>query len=283
MNGDDFREKLREKILYWNQEVRDEDVFDFTEYDLAEYIEKNDSFKLYRYMPADYFNIRNIETQKIHLSNCGVMNDLYEGLPTLSDLEKPNPDITSLDDLAIMTCFSENNNNTLMWSHYADSHKGFCLEYDLKRIKKDPFEIKKHLFPIVYNEKRLIRKNIESIIEDLKEIRRAMEEQYMYDGKELLDDLLPLFLTKGIAWSYEQEWRIIYTKKHLYDIDNKTLSSGNIPFACISAVYLGYRIHPEIRNHILDICSRISTSEYRVEVYQEVLDEEGYNIVFNKV
>ena len=27
-------------------------------------------------------------------------------------------------------CFTENNDNLLMWSHYADIYKGFCLEFD---------------------------------------------------------------------------------------------------------------------------------------------------------
>lgn len=28
-------------------------------------------------------------------------------------------------------CFSENRHSLLMWSHYANSHKGFCIEYHL--------------------------------------------------------------------------------------------------------------------------------------------------------
>ncbi|MDD3772392.1 MAG: DUF2971 domain-containing protein, partial [Weeksellaceae bacterium] len=41
------------------------------------------------------------------------------------------------DDLIInstkefgICCFSKTNNNIHMWSHYADSHKGICIEYD---------------------------------------------------------------------------------------------------------------------------------------------------------
>lgn len=30
----------------------------------------------------------------------------------------------------LVTCFSESNDDTLMWSHYAEGHTGFCVEYD---------------------------------------------------------------------------------------------------------------------------------------------------------
>ena len=29
-----------------------------------------------------------------------------------------------------VSCFSETNSEILMWSHYANSHQGFCLEFD---------------------------------------------------------------------------------------------------------------------------------------------------------
>ena len=38
-----------------------------------------------------------------------------------------------------ITAFSENNKSLLMWSHYADSHKGICVEYsfdDLESCQK---------------------------------------------------------------------------------------------------------------------------------------------------
>lgn len=34
------------------------------------------------------------------------------------------------EEVAI-TCFSEVNNEQLMWAHYAGSYSGFCIEYDL--------------------------------------------------------------------------------------------------------------------------------------------------------
>ena len=36
------------------------------------------------------------------------------------------------EEVAI-TCFSEVNNEQLMWAHYADSYSGFCIEYDFSK------------------------------------------------------------------------------------------------------------------------------------------------------
>ncbi len=35
-----------------------------------------------------------------------------------------------------------------MWSHYADSHQGFCMEYDVAKL---PDMTKRMLFPVIYS------------------------------------------------------------------------------------------------------------------------------------
>jgi hypothetical protein len=88
---------------------------------------------------------------------------------------------------------------------------------------------------------------------------------------------------KSNDWKYENEWRIIYSMKEVYDIDNPILYSGSIGLPCITGVYLGYRIHPEIKKNILEICNRISTHEKSVAVYQCKMDREGYEILSDRI
>ena len=100
----------------------------------------------------------------------------------------------------------------------------------------------------------------------------------------LTDDILPLFLTKGMCWGYEQEWRIVYTLKQMYDINNETLYKGTIPFPCISGVYLGYRTDPEVRENIIEICQRLAKKTGRqILVHQAKLSEHGYDISFEPI
>lgn len=211
------------------------------------------------------------------------MNDVYEGIPG-SQEELSYYKMKKLSDLASMTCLTETNSNTLMWSHYANNHEGFCVEYDLKKLQDDPFDIRKHIFPVIYGDTRPINRNIHSLIESHCLLKKAIDECSVYDGNEVLDDILPMFLTKGNAWEYEQEWRIIFTKKQMYNVNEEILYSGNLPFPCVTAVYLGYRIDPEIKANLVEISDRISsTANRKIQVYQAKLDATGYGILFDKV
>ena len=279
----ELRDQLKEKFEYWGQGIRDEDVMDFSEYDLHKVIQSCQSFKLFRYMSTSYHNIRNFEKQIIHLSQNGVMNDVYEGIPS-SQEELSYFKIKKLSDLAFMTCLTETNNNTLMWSHYANNHEGICVEYDLKLLQTDSLGVCKHLFPVVYSATRPINRNIHSLIENHGVLKKAIDERCVYEGDEMLDDILPMFLTKGMEWKYEREWRIIYTKKQMYDIDEEVLYSGNIHFPCVTAVYLGYRINPEIKANLIEIADRISSTEKRkIQVCQAKLENTGYRILFDNI
>lgn len=279
-----LREQLKDRFDYWESYICDGDVMDFSTYDLADAIQDQQSFKLYRYAPATYYNIRNIEKQQIHLSQNGMFNDLYEGLPRNVSGPISSADIGKLGDLAYITCMTESNTNTLMWSHYADSNRGICVEYDLKLISNPLFGITTHLFPVLYMDKRLLFKNLSSLVTDHERLKYDIAEDYVYDADDSLDDILPLFLSKGRCWEYEQEWRIIYTLKQMYEINNPTLYSGTIPFPCISGVYLGYRIDLEVRENIIEICQRLTEKEERkISVYQAKLSEYGYDISFEAI
>lgn len=279
-----LREQLKDRFDYWESDIRDEDVMDFSTYDLADTIQGQQSFKLYRYAPATYYNIRNIEKQQIHLSKNGVFNDLYEGLPCDISGQISSSDIMELGDLAYITCMTETKSNILMWSHYADSNRGLCVEYDLKQLRNPSFEVTKHLFPVIYTGERLLFRDLSLLVESHTQLKYDISQDGEYCGKGLLDDILPLFLTKGMCWGYEQEWRIVYTLKQMYDINNETLYKGTIPFSCISGVYLGYRTDPEVRENIIEICQRLTKETgRRVLVHQAKLSEHGYDISFEPI
>ena len=45
--------------------------------------------------------------------------------------------------------FSAVNDSLLMWSHYGDNHRGFCIEYDLGTLSAEHFFCK-NLYPVFY-------------------------------------------------------------------------------------------------------------------------------------
>lgn len=87
-----------------------------------------------------------------------------------------------------------------MWSHYADSHKGFALEYDFRPTLKNPIE---HVLiaPVVYGEERM---DVSSYI--------AWEFLHLLKVNSRNPDIashLKVALHKSEAWAYEKEWRMI--------------------------------------------------------------------------
>ena len=80
-------------------------------------------------------------------------------------------------------CFSRNWKNPLLWSHYADKHRGICLGFD---VQDDVVK------PVTYTEDRL-----EIDANDLADISEE-------DGAKLMEKLL---WTKYLDWKYEEEVR----------------------------------------------------------------------------
>lgn len=289
---DILRGQLEERFEHWQHDITDDDVTDFSCYDLAEFIKKHENFYLYQYRRADYYSIRNLETQKIYLTPNGKFNDVFEGLPTgkIEDYNRSNT--SALFDLALVSCFSETNNNELMWSHYADSHKGFCVQYDLNLLNDDPFHVVEHTFPVVYSKERIINYDISELVDLVGELREAINNNYEFKNGDYFNQVLPLLLRKSLCWNYEKEWRIIYTIKQIYDyydecesdVNYSMLRFGILPFSCASGVYIGYRIGKEIREHLIEICNRLSERVNReIPVYAAYLSNDSYDILFDKV
>jgi hypothetical protein len=59
-------------------------------------------------------------------------------------------EIKKWKQLCKVCCFNEDPASMLMWSHYSDNHRGFCIEYDLGDPKAEQF--RRQLYPVVYSD-----------------------------------------------------------------------------------------------------------------------------------
>jgi hypothetical protein len=132
-----------------------------------------------------------------------------------------------------VSCFSKNNLNLLMWSHYADSHQGFCLEFD---SNLEPFS---KAFEVTY------KSEVPQINSDL-----LMTEKI---GLESLQKLLSF---KSIDWEHEEELRLIHQES------NKSYSYS---YKSLKAIYFGIRAN---QSDIEIICSIIKSQNPTVKLYK---------------
>lgn len=112
--------------------------------------------------------------------------------------------------------------NELMWSHYADSHKGFCIEYDLDVLCQ------------------AISKSFD-IISELN-VNYQVNRPIISKTDEIDDVLQKIFGTKSSAWKYENEFRLVFGKYGL-----KT-----VPDEAIKAIYFGLHMPLKERQAITD-------------------------------
>jgi hypothetical protein len=95
-------------------------------------------------------------------------------------------------------CLSERNDSTLMWSHYADSHKGVCIQ--LGPVSTMTEELKQW----VLNCHRVIYKEDNSL--------PAIDGLFIDKEPEPGHNAKLMFLHKNYDWHYEQEFRHITTR-----------------------------------------------------------------------
>jgi hypothetical protein len=114
----------------------------------------------------------------------------------------------------LISSLTEEINSPVLWSQYAGQHKGFAVQYDLN--PKILIDLDYFIAPVNYVDKMMDLDNI------LKNTPNTLE--YL------------LLLTKGIDWSYQNEWRAIKKDMLLCTKEGCLLQSPKI-----SSIHIGYK------------------------------------------
>ena len=167
-----------------------------------------------------------------------------------------------------VTCLSERMDSSLMWSHYANKHYGFCLEYDFtltitERRYPDLLGAQLMLFPVSYSQKRpLLSKALFS---------GSVAMQYIKNKKlppDFLEKLMYGLLCKSEDWAYEKEWRIFQ-----FPSGKPTM---RLPKA--RKVFLGANMEGNAKKRIVEIANK-----KHIPVFQMFLRSDKYQFDFFQV
>lgn len=160
------------------------------------------------------------------------------------------------------SCFAKNKGNILMWSHYANSHKGVVIEFD---TSYKPF-INGCLKEMLYSDKRF-----DFSIKDFKNAS---------DMENLVKKLLT---TKGNDWIYEQEWRLIYNiktnKEEIIWRDKYNNPHVKLDEDCIKCIYIGRRT-PETDKQLLRTALIENKLDTKIKLCNVKLSRTGYRMDF---
>lgn len=154
---------------------------------------------------------------------------------------------------ATISCFSETIKSVTMWSHYADYHKGFVLEYDLRPTLSNGIP-NVGIYPVIYDDKRY-----------------DGTQYILWEFLRMLGVKLPnpdtlsyikCALHKSSQWEYEKEWRLIDSNLRDNIIsENKTWVSLKP-----TAIYYGTNISSDNKNRLHSIAQGKNLKEYNMYI-----------------
>lgn len=154
----------------------------------------------------------------------------------------------SLKENTKISCFSETYNNILMWSHYADKHTGFCVEYDISNLDID-HKFKISFSPVIYTKNPVDISN--AILSKRLDIVRNI-----------------LLTNKSSDWEYEKEWRFI---------TNSSVDSKFTMPITPKAIYIGTKIFKDNESKILQIAK-----QYKIPCYKLALKRNSFELAIEK-
>lgn len=174
--------------------------------------------------------------------------------------------IAKFQNQLTVTCLSASGwNNHLMWSHYTNSYKGICIEYDFSKME----ECLGIIDNVSYKKERPKVKFRDLIPGDINFVKDESEKTvcvFDKNAKADINKILPHIFTKQDIWKYEEEWRIVNVENEL-----DTHRFIKVPF--IKSVTYGYNIDPICKYMLVNVCK-----EKNIDLYEIVPSTIDYSL-----
>lgn len=154
---------------------------------------------------------------------------------------------------------TEDARNIVMWSHYADSHKGFCVGFDAEKLSK--------LDQTIYQQ--LGEKIKLGLYKVEYQVNYPFFDAFKMNEEEFV--VKPL-IAKSCYWEYEKEYRLI-TK-------NRTNQPIQLSDGIILRIILGCKMSTPYKEEIKDFLKNINSP---IELFEAKLKTESFGLNFERV
>lgn len=217
---------------------------------------------LHKYISLDHV-VEVMAKQRLYMDDGSNFNDPFE----LTVIGKEEHTIRKVEGLHVLS-LTNSFRKKLMWSHYADSHKGVCLTVQV------PQEL---VFSICYSSERVFENSdIDKIVKKSLKGRNA---NVNTDYNSLSRDKKIAFI-KDKKWKYEREYRIVCDRDDEHFLCHES-GKWFLPVK-ITNIYLGVNFkrgsNRETRKKIIEICN-----EKKITIKQMDLSEKNFGLVVKDV
>lgn len=161
-----------------------------------------------------------------------------------------------MQDSMVVFSLSENQNNLLMWAHYAADHSGFAIGFDTEHsyfhsAGSNPGNAG-YLHRVVYSEERP-----SGVLGSLS-VKKA-------------------YLAKSPEWAYEREWRVLQRAKNASEVLAHNIHLFAFPETAVVEVILGARSTETTKAEVSSILSDKAAWGH-VALMQATVDERHYRL-----
>jgi len=157
-------------------------------------------------------------------------------------------------------CLTTSPDNLLMWAHYADAHRGFLIEFDSEssffhqqRSENDEFGC-------------------------LREVRYQQDRPNIFMSEI---EAIHVFLTKGLVWRYEAEWRMLQplsSAEAVLDDESGKVHLFEFPGHAIKSLILGSRMSDSNKRAIQE-ATQMNSDLNHVSIRHAAISQNEYKII----
>lgn len=145
-----------------------------------------------------------------------------------------------------IACLSEEPDSILMWSHYANNHRGFCVAYNLLGLNQ---KLQFSAVPVLYTQDRVCLRSI------------PLDQDTL--NKETMSLFIQSLTSKSPEWSYEKEWRIIRDEVSCGSKWDNKAKGALLDTISPSAIFLGCCASDELTSALTQHCQ-----DHKIPLYQ---------------
>jgi hypothetical protein len=186
------------------------------------------SNSLFKFRPFNKTSIELLVNKELWFARPDSLNDPFEcqfdfdtmfdelnALPNInkSDIDRKKESAFNIFNSLGICSFSRTRKNQLMWAHYADEHKGFCIGFNEVILSKSETALKS--VNVKYQSKTPKKEALIKIKGDPTNAELTLNSEAMYS----------IIGTKYTSWKYERERRLIIASSNTYSFTPESVVS----------------------------------------------------------
>jgi len=227
--------------------------------------------------------LSNLKNNQIWLSKHKTFNDPFDTKSFIASTSEyaPVEQVKFKDNIRMacnIGCFTDEiEENIPMWAHYANQHKGFCIEYEV--INKEL------IYPVYYTDSRIETVIFEDLVKELLYKKIYSDDTESEKRLKRMQSIINIsFCIKHESWKYENEYRLFYNEftKYISKIEenkNGVLVKLEDVGLKIKSIYTGLNCNGHDKRKFKTICKNLNIDMYEAKIKE---NSTSYSLYFEK-